>query len=134
MPRARPAGFTFLTLCALLCACGMAWALATLGGEEHLPAIRFAVAATGALALVTAEALAFVQPWAYGASLAFAGSFVAMLFVTLGDFSGGIATTALVALPIAIALSIVHNGLASRAATAQGVPRATPVPIPVPRP
>src|SRR5687768_9691973 len=95
----RPAGFTFLTVCAVLCACATAWALATAGDEQRLLASRFALGATGALALVTAEALVFVRPWAFGASLAFAGSFVALIFVTVRDVWPFMVMTALVALP-----------------------------------
>jgi hypothetical protein len=117
----RPAGFGFLTFCALLCAVAMATALTAPG---IAPPGRFALGATGALALVTAEALAFVRPWAFGASLAFAGSFMAMILVVLGTVEVGF--TALMTpagLFILIALSIVRNGLGAPLGTAQGTPR-----------
>jgi|SRR5215218_834352 len=125
----RPAGFVFLTGCALVCACVMAAALALSGTETGAPlAARFALGATGALALVTAEALAFVRPWAFGASLAFAGSFIAMTFVSVHDLDVSLATSAPALLPILVALSIVYNGLDSVSRMAHG-PR-TRVPRP----
>jgi hypothetical protein len=117
----RPAGFGFLTFCALLCALVMAAALTV---PDIAPPGRFALGATGALALVTAEALAFVRPWAFGASLAFAGSFMAMIFVVLGTFEVDfIALMAPAGLFILVALSIVRNGLGVPLGTAQRNPR-----------
>ena len=108
----RPAGFGFLAGCALLCAGVMALGLADGGSDLDFPLVsRFALAATGALALVTAEALAFVRPWAYGASLALAGSFVATMFVLGGGYDVGFVMIGVSALPILIALSIVYNGM-----------------------
>ena len=115
-PPARPAGFTFLSACAGLCACVMAGVLAQTG-DVSLPG-RFVAAATGALALVTAEALACVRPWAFSASVALAGTFVVMIFVTVSDVTAALVTAGLVTFPILIALSIVYNGLASLSATA----------------
>ena len=106
----RPAGFVFLTACAVLCAAVMALGLADADFASE-PVSRFALAATGALALVTAEALALVRPWAYGASIALAGSFVAMVFVVAGSIEVSLAIACVVALPILSALSIVYNGL-----------------------
>lgn len=117
----RPAGFGFLAFCALLCALVMAAALTSAG--MALPA-RFALGATGALALVTAEALAFVRPWAFGASLAFAGSFMAMILVVLSGIEAGfIPVMAPAGLFILVALSIVRDGLGAPPGTAQGNPR-----------
>jgi hypothetical protein len=116
----RPAGFGFLGFCALLCALAMAAAL-TIAGVA--PPARFALGATGALALVTAEALAFTRPWAFGASLAFAGSFVAMVFVAVHDVAVAMAIAATALLPILVALSIIHNGVGIPPGTAQGNPR-----------
>jgi hypothetical protein len=124
-PSSRPAGFVFLAVCALLCALALAILLAT--GDE-LPRVRFALGATGALALVTAEALAYVRPWAFGASLAFAGSFVALVFVATHDFVVGVVGTCPTILPILVALSVVHNGLAAHPGTAQGKPRRNGLP------
>jgi hypothetical protein len=119
-PSGRPAGFVFLAACALLCALALAIMLAT--GDDP-PPVRFALGATGALALVTAEALVFVRPWGFGASLAFAGSFVATLFVATHDLVVGVVGTCPTILPILVALSVVHNGLAARPGTVQGNPR-----------
>ena len=112
MPVKRPAGFGFLTFCCVACAILMA----TLLGGDILPAYmllpaRMAIGATGALALVTAEALWRVRPWAFSASLAFAGTFEVMLFVVTGTLLGGLAMAGVAALFIVVALSIVHNGL-----------------------
>jgi len=124
----RPAGFLFLAWCALACACAMAVAL----GVSDVPApARFAVGATGALALVTAEALAFVRPWAFGASLAFAGSFIAMTFVAVHDVDMSLTISAPALLPILIALSIVYNGLVSISGATHAA--RTRVPRPNPR-
>jgi hypothetical protein len=110
----------FLAACALLCALALAILLAT---GDDLPPVRFALGATGALALVTAEALAFVRRWAFGASLAFAGSFVATIFVATHDVVVAVVGTCPTVLPILVALSVVHNGLAARPGTTQGNPR-----------
>ena len=115
--RPRPPGFVLLSVCFFLCACAMALGLAD-GELASGPASRFLLAATGALALVTAEALAFVRPWAFSASLAFAASFAAMAFV-LASSNVIIAITAIVAFPIVTALVFIYNGLRS-------VPAATP--------
>ncbi|MFL5541529.1 MAG: hypothetical protein ACJ8J0_21255, partial [Longimicrobiaceae bacterium] len=102
MRSARPAGFVFLTVCALACACVMAAALAA---PDFPPVARFSLAATGALALVVAEALAFVRPWAFGASIAFAGTFIAMLFVVTLDAEALIFLVCITAFFILVALS-----------------------------
>lgn len=107
MHPSRPAGFVFLAVCALASACVMA---AALGLGHGPPPVRFALGATGALALVVAEALAFVRPWAFGASLAFAGTFIAMLLVVSGDMTVFIILGSLSAFFILLALSIVYNG------------------------
>jgi hypothetical protein len=126
-PPHRPVGFVFLAVCSFLCGLAMTVVLATAGNS---PSARFAAGATGALALVTAEALAFVRPWAFGASLAFAGSFIAMTFVSL-NVDVAWAITAVAILPILIALSMVYNGLRSVAGAAH-VPQPTRVPAPRP--
>jgi hypothetical protein len=117
----RPTGFTFLTACALLCACAMAWALALVGDGEgvSLP-LRLALGTTGALALVTSEALAFVRPWAYRASVAFALSFIAMILVMGGGIEFTLVMAAILLMPILIALSIVWNGLQPTPVAAPG--------------
>jgi len=104
----RPAGFGFLTVCALACAVLMA---AALDLDDGSPMVRFAVGATGALALVVAEALACVRPWAFGASIAFAGTFIAMLVVVLRDLEGVVIAVGMTAMFILVALSIVYNGV-----------------------
>jgi hypothetical protein len=110
----RPAGFGFFTVCALLTACGCAFALAVNDGLPVFLPGRMAVAATGALALVTAEALARVRPWAFSASVAFAGTFIVMLLLAARDeIDVGIAMSGGVGLFALVALSIVHNGLGS---------------------
>ena len=108
----RPACFGFLAFCSVACAILMAKLL----GDNQLPAYRLfparmAVGATGALALVTAEALWRVRPWAFSASLAFAGTFVVTLFVLTGTLLSGLLASLVALLFIAIALSIVYNGL-----------------------
>jgi hypothetical protein len=108
MRSARPVGFGFLALCALACACVMAAALAAPGVP---PVARFALGATGALALVTAEALAFARPWAFSGSIAFAGTFIAMLFVVTLDAEEFIILVCITAFFILVALSIVYNGM-----------------------
>jgi len=113
----------FLAACALVCALVLAVMLAA---SDDRPPVRFALGATGALGLVTAEALALVRPWAFGASLAFAGSFVATLFVGTHDVVVAVVGTCLTLLPIVVALSIVHNGLDAGPGTAQGSPRGLP--------
>ncbi|MFL5381614.1 MAG: hypothetical protein ACJ8GN_03745 [Longimicrobiaceae bacterium] len=111
MNRARPDGFGFLAMCALACACVMAGSLGL--GSGGPPPVRFAVGATGALALVTAEALAYVRPWAFGASLAFAGTFFALLGVMV-PYIEAIAVLAVMAgIFILIALVIVFRGMCS---------------------
>ena len=77
------------------------------------PADRFVLAATGALALVTAEALAFVRRWAFSASLAFTASFAAAIFVLASSNDGIFAIAAIMALPILTALAFIYNGLRS---------------------
>ena len=109
MRSARPPGFVFLTVCALACAVMMA-AVLDLDGKP--PAVRFAVGATGALALVVAEALACVRPWAFGASVAFAGTFIAMLItVSIPDTGAVVGLVSVAMLFIVVALSIVHHGM-----------------------
>jgi hypothetical protein len=122
MTRTRPAGFPFLSACALACACVMASLLAKLGGDALSG--RFAVAATGALALVTAEALAFVRPWAFGASLAFAGAFFAAIFVTADSVDSFFVVATVTLIPVIIALAFVYNGLRSVHAIAHSAPPA----------
>ena len=107
----RPTGFGFLAVCSLLCAGAMGSLLAMIPDDvPHLLAARFALGATGALALVTAEALWRVRPWAFGASLAFGGVFVVMPVAVTGMWEA-IVVSALPALFILAALSIVHRGL-----------------------
>lgn len=119
----RPVGFGFLTVCALLSAGGCGIALASSTGEPVFLPGRMAVAMTGALALVTAEALAFVRPWAFSASVAFAGTFIVMPLVAVWDeIDVGITMSSGVALFALVALSIVHNGLDS-VSTPRPVPR-----------
>jgi hypothetical protein len=87
----------------------------------HPLAGRFALAATGALALVTAEALAFVRPWAFSASLACAASLGATIFVVADSVDISLVIATVVVLPILTALMFVYNGLRS-------VPAITPGP------
>ncbi|MFL5539978.1 MAG: hypothetical protein ACJ8J0_13350 [Longimicrobiaceae bacterium] len=103
-----PAGFLFLTFCAFFCACLMAVALAL---PEVSLAERFAYGATGALALVVAEALAFVRPWAFGASIALAGTFIATLFVVTADLEVFLVFSVIAGLFIVIALAFVYEGM-----------------------
>lgn len=106
----RPAGFGFLTICSLLCAGVMALLLGTIPDDvPHVLAMRFAIGATGALALVTSEALWRVRPWGYSASIAFAGSFVVMPIVLDPSWSA-VAFSGVAALFIVVALSIVYRG------------------------
>jgi hypothetical protein len=111
MNRVRPDGFLFLATCALGCACVMAGVLGL--GNGGPPLVRFAVGTTGALALVTAEALACVRPWAFGASLAFGGMFIALLGVWV-SYTERVAVLAVVAgLFVLIALVMVYRGMES---------------------
>ena len=123
-PSTRPSGFGFLAFCSVTCAVVMALLLggSDLPSDVLFPA-RMAVGATGALALVTAEALWRVRPWAFSASLAFAGTFVVMLFVVSGSLAGGFVASSVAALFIAVALSIVYTGLFPNR-TSVRVPRA----------
>jgi uncharacterized membrane protein len=110
----HPAGFVVLSGCSFLCACVMALGLAD-GVEDlaHPLAGRFALATTGALALVTAEALFFVRPWAFSASLAFAASFAATILVTARSTDDFLVIATVVVVPVLIALMFVYNGLRS---------------------
>ena len=110
-PSKRPAGFGFLTVCSLLCAGVMAWMLGVFPDDIPLVvASRFAVGVTGALAMVTAEALWRVRPWAFSASVAFAGSFVLMPIVVTKAWEA-VAFSGVAGLFIVVALGIVHRGL-----------------------
>jgi hypothetical protein len=112
MQPSRPAAFGILAVCSFLCACVVSAVLVGGGGDVD-PGMggRFGLGVTGALALVTAESLWFVRPWAFGTSLAFAGSFVATLFVLADSIDVFLVMAAVVALPILVALIFVHNGL-----------------------
>lgn len=125
-----PVGFIVLSACSFLCAGAMAIGLGY-NSEDIGPGGRLALAATGALALVTAEALAFVRPWTFTASLAFAVSFVTMLFVVPESTDTSLVVMTIVAIPIVTALTFVYNGLrAIRAAT----PGPRQIAVPGPRP
>ena len=59
-----------------------------------------------------------MRPWAFTASLAFAASFVAMLFAVPHSIDNSLVMATVFVIPIAIALTFVYNGLRSiRAAT-----------------
>lgn len=107
----RPPGFGFLAVCSFLCAGAMAWLLQVAPDDiPHPLVVRFAFGATGALALVTAEALWRVRRWAFSASLAFAGTFLVMPVAVTGRWEA-VVISGVSALFIAVALSIVYNGL-----------------------
>jgi hypothetical protein len=120
----RPTGFVFLCVCALLCAAVMGWLLTGDAAAHTTMPGRLAIAATGALALVTAEALAFVRPWAYRASIAFGVAFVVRVAVLTDRFVMAAAACAAPLVFIIIALGIVRRGLP--AAPAQRIPRPLP--------
>lgn len=111
-------------MCALLSAggCALALAQASIDGVPVFLPGRMAVAATGALALVTAEALAFVRPWAFSASVAFAGTFLAMIVVVGKGAVEAFGACGPVGLFALVALAIVHNGLNS-VSTPRPMPR-----------
>lgn len=116
----RPAGFGFLCACSLIAAVAMALLLS----EEPLdvtPAARLAMACTGALALVTAEALAYVRRWAFGASLAFAGVFPVMTMLVSGSVIGSVGMWGPGAVFAVFALAVVHEGLESVYGTGRAV-------------
>ena len=120
----HPAGFVVLSGCSFLCACVMALGLADgVGDLAHPLAGRFALAATGALALVTAEALFFVRRWAFSASLAFAVSLMATIFVVAQSVDISLVAATVVAIPVITALPFVYNGLRSVHAITPGPQR-----------
>lgn len=124
MHPARPAGFVFLAVCSLACAVVMAFVLGLGGGT---PPIHFAMGATGALALVVAEALAFVRPWAFGASIAFGGTFIAMLVVVaMSNAAAMLRPVAIAGLFVLFALAIVYRGMDSLSTTAPAHRRRMP--------
>lgn len=120
----RPAGFGFLAICCFAFALLMAAFLADTARIGDLVVDRMIAGVTGALGLLTAEALWFVRRWAFRASLAFAGMFVVILFAMLDVSLAGIALMAGMLLVVAIALRAVHHGLHA----------APTIPIPAPRP
>lgn len=123
----RPAGFRFLCACALLCACMMAWGLASSDAVVLFgPPGRLAVAATGALALVTAEALAFGRPWVFRASVAFALAFLAMIAVITRSLELTVMFGGVSGLFILVALGIVSHGVDVLNGRAPGAPRVAP--------
>lgn len=125
----RPDGFGLYAFCSCVCAGCMALLLTDvmLYPGPSLPG-RLAIGATGAFGLVTAEALWFVRRWAFPASLAFAGAFVAMLFVAgvvMADLTIGFMLAIVVLIFLFPALVKVRAGIASRY---------TGAPVPAPRP
>ena len=124
----RPEGFGFFALCALACACFMAVLLSRGTLHQHyLPLQRLAVGATGALALVAAEAIWCVRRWAFPASAALAAMFMVMLFLVLGDLTAGFIVSIPSLLLIASGLVTVRKGIA---ASLSGIH----VPVPAARP
>ena len=107
----RPAGFGFLAICCFAFALLMAAFLADTARIGDLVVDRMIAGVTGALGLLTAEALWFVRRWAFRASLAFAGMFGVILFAVMGSSLAGLALVACLVIVIAIALRVVHNGL-----------------------
>jgi hypothetical protein len=79
------------------------------------------------MALVTAETLALVRPWAFSASFAFAVSFAATLFVIASSIDVFLVMATIAVLPVLIALLFVYNGLRSVPAITPG-PRRIRVP------
>ena len=124
MHHTRPAGFGFLAVCAFGFALLMAAFLANTAHVGDLLVDRMIVGVTGALGLLTAEALWFVRGWAFRASLAFAGMFVVILFAMMDSSLAGLVMVGGSLLCLALALRVVYLGL-----------RAGPtIHIPAPRP
>jgi len=109
---ASPAGFRFLAVCALLCAAAMAPELMR-PPPEDTELRRLMAAVIAVLSLVTAEALAFVRPWASRATVALAAAFPIAAIALERNLPDGIADSAPALLFGVIALSIVHHGVSS---------------------
>ena len=124
MVHTRPASFGFLAVCCFVFAMLMAAFLADDAHVGELLVDRVIVGVSGALGLLTAEALWFVRRWAFRASLAFAGMLAVILFAMMDSSLAGLALVAGSLLCLAIALRVVYHGL-----------HAGPtIRIPVPRP
>lgn len=107
----RPAGFGFLAVCCFAFALLMAAFLADDAHVGDLLVDRMIVGVTGALGLLTAEALWFVRRWAFRASLAFAGVFVVILFALMDSSPAGLVMMAASLLCLGLALRVVYQGL-----------------------
>lgn len=120
----RPPDFGFLAGGSLVFALLMAGLLADAVPTDELLSSRMFAGVAGALALLTAEALWFVRPWAFRASLAFAGMLVVFVFALVGSSRDGLGLAAFALMFIGVSLRAVHRGL-----------RAGPtIRIPAPRP
>jgi hypothetical protein len=105
-----PGGFFALGACALTFGAVLAMILANgmLSSPGELPA-RAAVAVTGVLAFVAAEALFFTRPWAYRASAALAASYGAMMLIVAAETGSWGGVTGLTALSAAVIVPLVRH-------------------------
>ena len=107
-----PPGFRFLAVCALLCAAAMIVPLLRrVPPDGQLDRVMVVVIAL--LALITAEALAFVRPWAFRATVALASAFPIAIIVWMRSMLDGIAMSGPGLLFGVVAIAIVHHGLAA---------------------